>query len=155
MKTSNIVVIVLIVIIVIGGLYFFSMKPTTRTEVNPSNTEQKNTTPILKVSSNPTLGSFLVASNGMTLYLFTKDTVANVSTCYDTCAVNWPPYTVSADQNLSADEGINGVLATTTRTDGSKQLTYNGIPLYFWKFDKVVGDTTGQNVGGVWFVLKP
>ncbi|MFA6257938.1 MAG: hypothetical protein WC671_02960 [Candidatus Paceibacterota bacterium] len=149
MKTWNIVWIVIIIIIIVGGLSLFSMKSTQIDKNSP------NTTPTLKVSSNPTLGSYLVASNGMTLYLFTKDTIPNVSTCYDECAVNWPPYLISANENLIPDTGITGMLATTVRTDGSRQLTYNGIPLYFWKFDKVVGDTTGQNVGGVWFVLKP
>src|SRR5581483_2981787 len=41
------------------------------------------------------------------------------------------------------------------RADGSKQVTYNGMPLYYWQGDKAPGDTTGQGVGNVWWVVAP
>jgi predicted lipoprotein with Yx(FWY)xxD motif len=56
---------------------------------------------------------------------------------------------------LNAQAGVGGVLGTIARTDGALQVTYNGAPLYYWKNDTKSGDTTGQNVGGVWFVVKP
>jgi len=58
-----------------------------------------------------------------------------------------------SDPSLPAD--LPGAIATTTRTDGSLQVTYNGMPLYYWASDQKPGDTTGQNVGGVWFVVNP
>jgi predicted lipoprotein with Yx(FWY)xxD motif len=109
-------------------------------------------TPVIKVSSNSKLGSFLVATNGMTLYRFTNDN-GSTSTCYGGCATIWPAYSPLAP--FVAANGINGSLSTTTRTDGTMQLTYKGVPVYFYANDNKPGDTNGQNVGGVWFVVKP
>lgn len=105
------------------------------------------------VSQNATLGSILVDSKGMTLYLYTTDT-ANTSNCYGPCAVAWPPLLTSGAP--IAGTGANAsMLGTTTRTDGTTQVTYNGLPLYYFQTDKVPGDTTGENVQGVWFVVTP
>ena len=105
------------------------------------------------VSQNATLGSFLVASNGMTLYLYTTDT-PNTSNCYGPCAVAWPPLLTNGAP--IAGTGVTAsLLGTTTRTDGTSQVTYNGWPLYYFQTDKVPGDTTGENVQNVWFVITP
>lgn len=105
------------------------------------------------VGQNDALGSFLVDDKGMTLYLFTKDT-PNTSNCYDKCATAWPPLITTG--NPVAGDGIDAsLLSTTTRTDGSVQVTYNGWPLYYYEKDKVPGDVTGQDVGDVWFVISP
>ncbi len=97
------------------------------------------------------LGKILVAAtNKMTLYTYTRDT-ADTSNCYDACATAWPPFTITGAPVAGA--GITGKLATTTRKDGSKQLTHNGKPLYFYNKDTKAGDTVGQNVGQVWFVI--
>jgi len=98
------------------------------------------------------LGSILTDTQGKTLYLFTKD-APGVSNCYDQCAVQWPPLLTDGPAELPAN--VPGVLATTPRNDGTTQVTYNGSPLYYWIADQQPGDTTGQNVGGVWFVLNP
>ncbi len=101
------------------------------------------------------LGSHLVAGNGMTLYLFTKDTAGSgSSTCYDKCAGFWPALlTAGAPQ---AGTGVDSSkFGTITRTDGSTQVTYNGWPLYFYAKDTKAGDTTGEGVGGVWFCVSP
>ncbi len=102
---------------------------------------------------NPTLGKILVNSQGMTLYLYTKDT-PNTSSCYDKCAANWPPLLVTGTPTGGVDIDT-AKLGTTKRTDGSTQVTYNGWPLYTYIGDKSAGDTTGQNVGSVWFVVSP
>lgn len=99
------------------------------------------------------LGDVLVDGAGMTLYLFTPDTDGE-STCYDDCAAAWPPATV--DGTPVAGDGIDGaLLATTERTDGTTQVTYDGQPLYLWRGDQEPGDVTGQNVEEVWFVVAP
>ncbi len=165
MKTSTISSIIIALIVLGLGWYFWPglsnqtpATPSTQTGVNDStnqtNTGQQSVAPVLAVATDATLGSYITASNGMTLYLYTKDT-AGVSNCYDACAVSWPPYSPSTLEALVTGAGINGQLSTITRKDGTTQLAYNGMPLYFWKNDKKVGDTTGQNVGGVWFVVKP
>jgi predicted lipoprotein with Yx(FWY)xxD motif len=104
------------------------------------------------LGENDTLGSFLVDDKGMTLYLFTKDT-PNTTVCYDKCAVAWPPLLTTDDP--VAGEGVDAsLLGTTNRTDGTVQVTYNGWPLYYYEKDKAPGDVTGQDVGGVWYVVS-
>jgi predicted lipoprotein with Yx(FWY)xxD motif len=106
----------------------------------------------LAVNSTPDLGTFLTDSAGMTLYMYTKDTVG-ISACYGGCATAWPP--LLTDSAATLPPSLPGAVGTTTRTDGSLQVTYNGMPLYYWASDQKPGDTTGQNVGGVWFVVNP
>ena len=96
------------------------------------------------------LGTFLTGPDGRTLYVFAKDS-PNSSTCASSCADNWPPLTVTAGQQAKAGSGVSGTLATLTRTDGTTQVSYNGLPLYYFKGDAKAGDTNGQGVGGVWF----
>ncbi len=99
------------------------------------------------------LGPFLTDAKGMTLYLYAMDTTANESTCEGDCAANWPP--AAAEGTLSLPAGIPGELTAITRPDGSQQLSYNGIPLYLYVADKAPGDTNGQDVGDVWYVVTP
>jgi predicted lipoprotein with Yx(FWY)xxD motif len=99
------------------------------------------------------LGSFLVDDKGMTLYLYTKDT-PNTSSCYGKCATAWPPLLTSGTA-VGADGLDASKFGTTTRTDGTVQVTYNGWPLYYFAKDKQAGDVTGQKVGSVWFVVSP
>ena len=104
------------------------------------------------LGTNAQLGSFLVDDKGMTLYMFTTDK-PNTSNCYGKCASFWPPLLTSG-----APVGGSGLDAskfgTTTRTDGTVQVTYNSWPLYYFAKDKQAGDVKGQNVGGTWFVIS-
>jgi LPXTG-motif cell wall-anchored protein len=105
--------------------------------------------------ANPTLGSILTDSDGRTLYRFTKDTVNLSSACYGGCAASWPPLLI-ADGNPVAGEGVNGnMLGVLTRTDGTRQVMYNGMPLYYYNKDVNAGDTNGQLVGNVWYIVHP
>lgn len=108
---------------------------------------------VVNAGQNSALGSFLVDSKGMTLYLFTQDT-PNTSNCYSSCAALWPPLLTNGAP--TAGTGVTAsMLGTTKRTDGTVQVTYNGWPLYYYVTDKAAGDTTGENVQGVWFVITP
>lgn len=98
------------------------------------------------VGQNASLGSILTDSGGMTLYTFGKDT-PGMSNCSGQCAVIWPPFQAPAGA-LSLPDGVGGMLATITRSDGTQQVTYNGMPLYFFARDMNPGDATGQGVGG-------
>ena len=100
------------------------------------------------------LGQLIVDGSGRTLYLFEGDT-NSASTCYDACAQAWPPLLTSgspgAGPNVSPAD-----LATTTRRDGSVQVTFHGHPLYSFVRDKAAGDTTGQGLsafGALWYVV--
>ena len=90
----------------------------------------------------------------MVLYLYTPDTTTE-STCYDQCATAWPPLlTDTAD--VTAGTGMDATLiGTTERTDGTTQVTYNDHPLYYYAEDTEPGDTEGQGVNDVWWVVNP
>lgn len=106
----------------------------------------------LALAQKDPLGKFLADASGRTLYLLTKDS-PNTSNCYDKCAQSWPPILSSAAPTLK--EGLNSALvATTQRTDGTSQLTYNGWPLYYYGKDLQPGDVNGQAVGKVWWVIS-
>jgi predicted lipoprotein with Yx(FWY)xxD motif len=97
------------------------------------------------------LGTILVDGKGMTLYLFTKDTQGSgKSTCEGECLAAWPPLVGEPQAGEGTDQAL---LGTITRSDGTMQVTYNGWPLYYWAQDKAPGDTTGQGVNKVWWVL--
>jgi len=105
--------------------------------------------------ANPTLGSILTDSDGRTLYRFTRDTVNVSSACYGQCAVTWPPLLIE-DGTPVAGEGVNGnMLGVLTRTDGTRQVMYNGMPLYYYNADANPGDTNGQLRGNVWYIVHP
>jgi predicted lipoprotein with Yx(FWY)xxD motif len=98
------------------------------------------------------LGTILVDADGMTLYLFEQDT-GDASTCYGECEAAWPPLVA---EDPTAGDGVDeGKLGTTTRDDGSVQVTYDGHPLYYFASDGAPGDTQGQGIGDVWFVVDP
>ena len=74
------------------------------------------------------LGTILVDGEGMTLYLFTKDTQGDgKSTCEGPCLEAWPPLVGEPTAGTGADAAK---LGSIVRTDGTTQATYNGWPLY-------------------------
>ena len=92
--------------------------------------------------------NLLTNSRGFTLYWFAPDT-STKSACYGSCAAYWPPVTGTP----SAGPGVTGTLGTITRTDGTKQATYDGHPLYTYIADSAPGSASGNNInlnGGLW-----
>ncbi|HUX50359.1 MAG TPA: hypothetical protein VMW73_06145 [Spirochaetia bacterium] len=104
------------------------------------------------VATSATLGNYLTDSNGMALYYFTKDS-PNTSVCEGKCLQLWPAF---YSANLVVPASLNASdFGTITRADGTPQTTYKGYPLYYWVKDTARGQTTGQNVGHIWFVVDP
>ena len=102
------------------------------------------------------LGQILVDGRGLTLYLFEADKTAG-STCYSSCATNWPPL-LTQGTPVAGMGAVQSLLGTSTRRDGSIQVTYNNRPLYYFVADKKPGDLRGQGIdafGGGWYVLSP
>jgi len=100
------------------------------------------------------LGTIVVNGKGDTVYMYTKDTAnSGMSTCYTTCATVWPAVTTtSATPTI---KGVTGTVGEITRTDGTKQVTLNGWPLYTFASDSAAGDVGGQGVMNIWYVLSP
>lgn len=101
------------------------------------------------------LGNVVVGPHGRTLYLLTADG-ANHSTCYSTCAHNWPPLITTGKPH--AGTGLSGsLLGTALRSNGTRQVTYHGHPLYYYSADTAAGQTNGEGVfafGGYWYAVN-
>jgi predicted lipoprotein with Yx(FWY)xxD motif len=109
----------------------------------------------LVVASGP-VGSYLTGEDGKTLYVFKRDTAnSGTSACSGSCAENWPPFTASADEKVVGGTGAAGAVGSIPREDGTMQVTYNGMPLYYYGGDNQAGDTNGEGVGGNWNVAAP
>jgi predicted lipoprotein with Yx(FWY)xxD motif len=97
-------------------------------------------------------GDYLVDAKGMTLYYFTKDSAGKSSATAPVIA-NWPIFyaaSIVVLSNLNASD-----FGTITGFEGQMQTTYKGWPLYYYIKDQAAGDTLGQGVNGVWFVINP
>ena len=102
------------------------------------------------------LGTILVDGRGRTVYVFANDKT-NASTCDGACAADWPPVPAPAPLPASPP-GVMGALGTTDRSDGPRQLTVAGHPLYTFSGDSAAGQTKGQGItlnGGLWTVVTP
>ncbi len=111
----------------------------------------------VKVTQNGKLGQILVDGAGRSLYLFEKDK-GSTSSCYSDCAKVWPPF-IGSGAATGATGATSSLLGTTSRTDGTKQVTYQGHPLYYYvSDDHTSGSTTGEGLnqfGAEWYVLSP
>jgi predicted lipoprotein with Yx(FWY)xxD motif len=101
--------------------------------------------PTVNAASSPGFGMVLTGPNGMTLYTHAGDS-ATTSTCTGGCATAWPPLATTFQP--MAGTGVTGQLGTLTRSDGTTQVTYRGLPLYYWEGDTKAGDVTGDGVDG-------
>jgi predicted lipoprotein with Yx(FWY)xxD motif len=101
-------------------------------------------------------GRVLFDGRGRALYLFTRER-SSTPRCYGDCAVAWPPFLTRGKP--SALRGVrSSLLGTTRRRDGSRQVTYDGQPLYYYVGDRKPGQILCQDVdefGGTWLVVAP
>jgi len=108
----------------------------------------------LKSADNATLGKIVTDSAGKTLYINRND-VANSgkSTVSGNTLTVWPVFSVPGTPTKTSD--LTGSIDVITRDDGAKQVTYKGMPLYYFARDNAPGDTNGQGIGNVWFAATP
>lgn len=99
--------------------------------------------------------TFLTTGSGRAVYLWAKDT-SGQSVCTGACAGAWPPVTASS---VTASGGAKASdLSTITRSDGTKQVTYDGHALYYYVGDSGAGQVTGQGsdmFGAKWWLVSP
>ncbi|WP_115787244.1 COG4315 family predicted lipoprotein [Arthrobacter silvisoli] len=109
--------------------------------------------PELKTATS-SAGNIVVGANGMSVYFFTKDVKdSGKSACEGACVALWPAVTTTSDK--PAVEGVTGTVGTIPTADGKKQVTINGLPVYFFAQDTAAGDVKGQGYGNVWYLVSP
>ncbi|HKC04679.1 MAG TPA: hypothetical protein VKC54_02305 [Patescibacteria group bacterium] len=143
----------LVVILIVAGVGYFYKDQIQSAFMGaygtPSSNYGSNSQPVSPSGEILTwVSNYAVGSNGMTLYVFDKDT-KGVSNCNGSCAGLWPPYTTSSTPTLPTN------VTLIKRADGSMQFAYKGMPLYYYAGDKNAGDTTGDGVQGTWHLVKP
>ena len=110
----------------------------------------------VSAAKNGKLGTILVDSQGGTLYVFSRDS-GTASACAGACASAWPPLR-SSGKPVVRGAAIGNLVGTIARSDGKRQATYNGHPLYRFVMDAKPGDTNGEGLmafGGTWFAISP
>jgi predicted lipoprotein with Yx(FWY)xxD motif len=110
---------------------------------------------VIKTTAGST-GTFLTDSSGRAVYLWVKDT-HNMSACSGACAGAWPPVTAKGSVTAGGSAKASD-LGTITRSDGTKQVTYDGHPLYYFAGDSGSGQTSGQGsdgFGAKWWLVSP
>lgn len=134
-----------------------SSRPSPTGSTSPSDTPAPPTTPAvsgtgIKIAASD-FGAILFDSTGQAIYLFDKEK-SPISACYGPCAQAWPPVLTKG-----APAALGGVkrslLGTTTRTDGTTQVTYGGHPLYYYAHEgkNVVKCHNVAGFGGLWLVV--
>jgi predicted lipoprotein with Yx(FWY)xxD motif len=147
---------IVIAIIVYGAVYYLFLHKqnpyssnSQSYQMQPTQQMQKPTqNSVYKMMNKDKLGMVMTDSKGMTLYTFAKDTTG-VSNCSGKCIQNWPSFTAQ-----SANGALPANISVITRSDGTVQYAWKGMPLYYYIKDKDAGDAYGDGVGGVWSVVK-
>ncbi len=105
---------------------------------------------VVRTSSGPVLGT----ASGRTLYVFVDDLLTRApSACTGDCAHDWVP--MPASGRITVRNGVSGRVGTIVRSDGERQLTMDGRPLYLFSGDKAPGDIRGNGVGNLWWAMTP
>lgn len=105
---------------------------------------------VVRTSAGPVLGT----ASGRTLYVFVDDLLTRApSACTGDCAHDWVP--MPAGGRITVRTGVSGRVGTIVRSDGERQLTMDGRPLYLFSGDRAPGDTRGNGVGNLWWAMTP
>jgi predicted lipoprotein with Yx(FWY)xxD motif len=102
---------------------------------------------VVVTKTSPTLGQYLADPSNKALYTYGADT-AGVSNCTGSCLTDWPVYSAA-----SAPATLPANVTVITRSDGTKQYAYKGMPLYLFTSDSA-GQVTGNGIAN-FSVAKP
>jgi predicted lipoprotein with Yx(FWY)xxD motif len=135
--------------------------PAAATSTSGGNATQSSSTDVSVIGTNHTQDGTLIAGiDGRTVYYFQPDKKSSAghaksSTCYTACATVWPPVLATATPSAGGSAKAS-LIALTKRTDGTMQVTYNGLPLYYYAADLKAGQVTGNHLHdgfGFWGAL--
>jgi predicted lipoprotein with Yx(FWY)xxD motif len=143
-----------------------AQQPTVSTTTGSSSSSPTATTssPTATTSSNAlihtgtatvkgTSETILTNAQGLTLYYRTTDNPPS-KVCSGACAGAWPPILFTGSGSPTSSTQLSGKLTAVTDANGN-QVEYNGHPLYTFASDSAPGQTNGEGVGGIWFVVTP
>ena len=110
----------------------------------------------------PEDGTLITGADNRTLYVFKPDEKSTSghdksSTCNGSCAAVWPPVLSSGTPAVSGQAKAS-LIGLTTRSDGTEQVTYNGLPLYYYTADAKAGQSVGNHLKdgfGLWVGMLP
>jgi len=149
----------LIMVFVVGAIFIFGyfvlmqaekLKPVS--PLPPDNTSEEVSPWNIELQSSADWGQYLTDSKGLSLYFFSKD-IDGLSHCTDTCLKNWTAfYAPQIKVSVALDSGDFGQII---RSDGQKQTTFHGWPLYYYIGDKKPGDDKGEGLNNIWYLAKP
>ena len=154
-STSTTVAIVVVILVVAGVAAYFVLTPSKPASTTTTTSSSQGYT--VQIGSSASIGHYLENGTGFTLYMFGTDKPGNgTSSCTGSCAAVWPPFYAS---NLNLPSGLSSSsFSTITRSDGTKQTTYNGWPLYHYATDASAGSMLGEGLnqlGGLWYAMPP
>ena len=105
---------------------------------------------VMRTSSGPVLAT----RSGRTLYVFVDDLLTRApSACTGDCTHDWVP--MQAGGRITERSGVSGRVGIIVRSDGERQLTMDGRPLYLFSGDRDPGDIRGNGVGNLWWAMTP
>jgi len=140
-----------------GGSSTASSSPATGTSAAGASTSAAASSSSTEITTASASGStFLTDGSGRAVYLWMKDT-GDASQCSGACAGAWPPVTATGSVTAGGS-AVASDLGTITRSDGTKQVTYDGHPLYYFSGDSGAGTATGQGsdgFGAKWWLVSP
>ena len=109
----------------------------------------------LAVATNSSLGQIVTTGSGRTVYRFDADsTNPSKSNCTGSCSSLWPPVLATGSGTPAVMGVSSSLVGEITRSDGSKQLTLAGSPLYMYSGDTAAGTATGEGSGGTWWAVS-
>lgn len=168
-KRSGVVWLLIIATAGIVCLGYFVLKPSAEgndseinkeiSQVQPeeksADSNQVAATGTVITTGDSEFGTMLFNDKKQAIYIWELEDSSKAE-CYGNCAELWPPVLTDGAPQSSGNVN-NGLLGTTTRTDGSTQVTYNGHPLYYYAHEKA-GEVKCHNIathGGLWWVIQP
>jgi predicted lipoprotein with Yx(FWY)xxD motif len=148
-KIASVVFVILVLALTAPAVNSFT-NPNTFTQTELLMSAMSSVPYSVNVANKPGIGHYLTNATGWTLYTFARDARASGSSACTSCLRNWPPFHAV---NLTVSPELNATSFTIiSRSDGVRQVAYNGWPLYYFRNDTKAGDTNGQEVANAWFV---
>ncbi len=144
--------------ILLAGLLLAGCSTGGASTASPASASGAPTAVVVTAVQNVTYGPVLTGPTGRSLYVRVGVGTGNTpQTCTGACLTSWPALLVTAGGSVTAGEHVPaGTLSTVIRADdNSTQVTYMGLPLYYFTGDAGPGDVTGYGVDGFLLATAP